>query len=378
MDKFYLHKIFPEPDKIFSFDYKSYNETKENCLFVIDTNILFVPFQTSKKGLSDIKRIFERLKSNERLYIPARVVREFAKNRGENLATIYRKAEEANDRLNKINIDLGSFPILSENENYRIAKEIEKEIVGKIDNLRDNLKNLKEDIKKWNWDDPVSELYRTIFTNEIIVETQKPNEEIEKDLEFRIEHQIAPGFKDSNKIDKGIGDLIIWQTILEIGKSKNNHITFVSNEKKSDWFHSEYRTSLYPKFELFDEFRRITDGFSINIINFEEFLISQDATEDTIIEIRELYAPSGFKIIDKETFITVLKDCLLKAQSKNGFVSSKYLIETVMADLDYDIGSSWELFNKLEKDGIIESYRHYDPNGVYPPISAVRLKTEKN
>jgi len=377
MDKFYLHKIFPEPDKVFSFDYKSYPETKGNCLFVVDTNILFVPFQTSKKGLSDIKTIFERLKRENRLFIPSRVAREFAKNRGENLATVYRKAEEATERTNKIDINLGNFPILLDNAHYQSAKEIEKLIIGKLDELRGKLKELKEDVKKWNWDDPVSELYRTIFTPEIIIDTTKTEAELEKDLEFRIEHQIAPGYKDSNKIDKGIGDLIIWQTILEAGRTKNKHITFISNEKKADWFHSEFKTSLYPKYELFDEFRRETNGQSINIINFEEFLVSQDATEETIVEIRELFAPSGYKIVDKESFLGLLKDMVIKAQLKNGFVGSKYFIETVLADLSFDIGNSWEMFHTLEKDGIIESYRHTDPSGIYPPISSVRFKADK-
>src|SRR5690606_30618321 len=113
MDKFYLHKVFPNPEEIFSFKYKSYDQTKDDCIFVLDTNVLFVPFQTSKKGLIDIKRILQSLKRSKRLLIPSRVAREFAKNRGENLAAIYRKTEEANDRINKINIDLGNLPILS-------------------------------------------------------------------------------------------------------------------------------------------------------------------------------------------------------------------------------------------------------------------------
>ena len=266
---------------------------------------------------------------------------------------------------------------IADSVHYQAAKELEKLIIQKTEELRDKLKSIKEDVKTWNWDDPVSALYRTIFTPEVIIETTKSESEIEKDLEFRIEHQIAPGFKDSNKIDKGIGDLIIWTTILELGKTNNKHVTFVSNEKKSDWFHSEFKTSLYPKYELFDEFRRETSGQSINIINFEEFLVSQDAATETITEIRELYAPTGFKIIEKDTFLTVLKDLYIKAQSRNGFVSSKYLVETVLADLDFDISNSWDMFHKVEKDGIIESYRHIDPTGVYPPISAVRFKVEK-
>ena len=71
---------------------------------------------------------------------------------------------------------------------------------------------MEADILSWNWDDSVSKIYKEIFTPELIIEVQKSEEELVEDLEFRIAHKIAPGFKDSGKLDDGIGDLIIWQT----------------------------------------------------------------------------------------------------------------------------------------------------------------------
>ena len=93
------------------------------------------------------------------------------------------------------------------------------------------------------------------------------------------------------------------------------------------------------------------------------------------LEKKERFASSGFKIIDSIVFLEKLDECLKEAQNRpNGFVSSKFIIENYLANRGYDIGFSWELFKKLEVDGIIETYRFSDPLGKFPPISAVRRK----
>jgi len=378
MDKFYLKKVFPEADKIFEFKFKDFENIKDNCIYIFDTNVLFVPFLISKKGLKDYKKIFKQLKSKHKLYIPARVAREFAKNRGENIKSIFRKLQEARDRLNKGGFDLNNLPILDEEENYKRVKEIETEVNKLKEDYREKIDELSLYIKSWNWNDPVSEFYNELWDKEMIIDVKKDETELQKDLEFRIEHQIAPGFKDSKKIDNGIGDLIIWQTILELAKDKQKDVVFVTNEEKNDWFYSEYNTTLNPKFELFDEFRRFTGGKSISIINFEKFLISQNANEDTIKELQELRAESGFLIITRDILINELKRSLKVAKEKeNGFVSSKFFVETLLANKLYDIGSSWELVNALVSEGVLEIYTHTDPSGQFPPVGSLRFKTNK-
>jgi hypothetical protein len=399
---FYLDRIFPETDKVFGFDFKGLAEIKEQAIFAFDTNVLLVPYLTGKETIEDYKRIFSLLKEQNRLFIPARVAREFANNRGENLATVFKRIHEALDRLNRSDFTLGDYPVLETNEDYQNAQELEKQINVLKSEYRNILEKITLHVKQWNWNDPISKLYKDLFTTDIIVECKKDREEIIKDLNFRIENRIAPGFKDEKKADNGIGDLIIWQTILEIGKEKKQDLIFVTNEKKNDWFHIQERTALYPKYELYDEFRRFTDGHSIAIISFVEFLSLQEAKGDTIKQVIEqavsqeesddlrdkikqiihtkfrkdvegLLAPSGYTIIDKESFLNHLSRCELQIAGKeNGFVGSKFFIETFLAERGFDIGNSWEKFHELEQEGIIESYIHEDKYGSFPPIRAVR------
>jgi len=286
---FYLKEVFPEADKIFSSKYSSVEQIKDDCLFVLDTNILFVPFDTSEKSLKAVGEIFKSLKKNNRLFLPARVAREFAKNRGKNIGKLFLKIRQKKDGLNSGNFKIEDYPLLENNNEFIQLKDKFRAINKLISESRQIFNNIENHILSWNWDDPVSNIYSEIFTPEIVIEMKKKPEELKKDLKFRIEHEIPPGFKDSGKLDDGVGDLIVWQTVLEIAKEKNKNIILVSNDQKNDWFYKQHKMGLYPRFELFDEFRRFTDGKSIAIINFIKLLKIFNAPKEIVDEIEDSY-----------------------------------------------------------------------------------------
>lgn len=297
-DLFFLDKIFPEASKIFSEQFKTVNEILKDALVVLDTNVLLVPFDTTEKNASDIGAIYHKYKSQNRLFIPARVAREFANNRATKIADVFLQIRQLKDNLNTGNFKINQYPILHANPDYNeLLKQFEM-IQKSIKASRKLLENIEAHIQGWNWNDNVSHVYKEIFTEDIIVEVKKSKDDLQKDLAFRIEYKVAPGFKDSRKPDDGIGDLIIWQTVLELAKEKNKDIIFVTNDQKNDWFYKQDKIGLYPKYELFDEFRRFTNGRSISIINFVRFLELSNAKEETIKEVKttiEESKPNDFK-----------------------------------------------------------------------------------
>ena len=86
---------------------------------------------------------------------------------------------------------------------------------------------------------------------------------------------------------EGIGDLLIWQTILNVGKAHQKSVIFVSLDKKPDWWSQSEGRPLYPRYELIDEFRRISSGQSFHILKFSSFLDLFGATEEVVEEIRK-------------------------------------------------------------------------------------------
>jgi hypothetical protein len=108
---------------------------------------------------------------------------------------------------------------------------------------------------------------------------------IKADLSSRVVHSIPPGYKDADKEDGGIGDLLIWYSILEMGQ-KGKDVIFVSNEgRKGDWRYRSDNRTLYPRYELVDEFRRASGGRSFHMLEFSSFLRLFDVKESVIKEV---------------------------------------------------------------------------------------------
>lgn len=285
-DIFYLNKIFPEADKIFSENFKGLEQLSKEAVFVLDTNVLLIPYDTNEKNLNDIKQIYLKYKASNRLFIPTRVAREFANNRANKIGDVFLQVRQLKNNLNSGYFKIEKYPLLEQNKDFQdLLKQFEL-IQKSLKVSRKLLDNIESHIQSWTWNDSVSNSYNEIFSSDIIVEVQKSCEELEKDLAFRIEYKVAPGYKDSKKLDDGIGDLVIWQTILEIGKNLDKDVIFVTNDQKNDWFYKQDKVGLYPKFELFDEFRRFTNGKSIAIINFVKFLEISDADAKTIEDVK--------------------------------------------------------------------------------------------
>jgi len=290
MDKndkyFYLEKLFPDTSEIISGEFKSIEQIKDVCIFVLDTNILLLPYKTSKNSLKAFENIYKKLKAKDKLRIPERVIREFGKNRGKNLAEVYKYLSQKENGLNRLQLDLEIPPILADEKEYKKLISLKKAYNINTKEIKENIQSLQKKVYDYNWNDPVSELYKKIITPNIVIPVSKKKDEIISDLEFRITHSIAPGFKDSKKSDKGIGDLIIWQTIKEIGKKENIDIIYVTDDSKNDWFYVEEKKTVYPRYELLYEFKKETNR-TIHILDVTDFLILFDTDKETIDEVNE-------------------------------------------------------------------------------------------
>lgn len=386
-DRFYLEKLYPNPDSIFAFKPKTLDEIKDTCIFVFDANILLIPYFISQNSVANYAEIFRKLATENRIYIPARAAREFIKNRGQKIADIFGKIVESTQSLNNAKIRLDDFPIFEADSNYISLKDIEGQINRLKEQYRRQLEALSQKLKTWNWTDPVSELYRETFNANTIINLQEDEAKLSEKLDYRFEHLIAPGFKasDQKKPDDGIGDLINWQTTLEIGRDKNIDVVFVTEESQNDWFYRQQKTSVLPKYELIEEFKNFTNGKTICIIDFSDFLQSQNATPSTIEEVKEIKIETplvesiqqqdstGYKIISEDDFMKQLSILEHENLQKGGFVGAKYFIETYLAELGFDIGKSWEMYKKLQNIKF-ENYKWEDPKGQYYPLNAIRLK----
>ncbi len=285
LDIFIGHTMFPEPSAVFTSRPATMTEAKDKACIVLDTNALLVPYGISAKTLGEIETTYRRLLQENRLVIPAQVAREFARNRVTKLADLY---QQLSSRLSKLqSFKEGSYTLLESLPEYQRLRDKGDELDRLAKEYRELISSVMDHVHSWEWNDPVSLLYGNLFPKEIVVDTVKPLSEISEAHARRYANKIPPGYKDQDKDDQGIGDLLIWLTVLEIGAARRTSLIFVSGEEKADWWHRSDGRQLYPRFELVDEYRRASGGSSFHIIKFSRLLELFDASVEGVAEVRE-------------------------------------------------------------------------------------------
>jgi hypothetical protein len=287
-----LSVTYPEPDQIFSFHLETLDKVKDGALFVIDTNALLVPYRTGRDSVEAIRKTYAKLVKEKRLVIPAQVAREFANQRAEHLKNTYK---QLSDRQS-VTINTEPYPLFEGLDEYKALLAAEEEAKKKLDDYRKAVARMLQTMRGWQWNDPISSLYAGLFTKAVIVTPSDAGGKVLEDLEYRYLNKIPPGFKDEKKSDGGIGDLLIWKTILQVGAQAKKHVVFVSGDEKTDWWYRSDKIALYPRFELVDEFRRNSAGKSLHIIPFSRFLELFGASKEVLEEVtreQQAVTPEG-------------------------------------------------------------------------------------
>ncbi len=372
-DPFILYRTYPNAKNIFVNRTKAVEKVKDDCLVVLDTNILLLPYTISSSSLQEIKLVYEFLVKEKRLFIPGQVAREFAKNRPLKLAELHQQL------LNKKSLfkldGSGNHPLLESLLAYEHMLEIENEMQGLIKEYKEVLDELVEAIRSWNWDDPVSTLYSRLFMPDCIIDLELEDElkkAANEDFSLRSSHKIPPGYKDNAKSNGGIGDYLIWQTILKLAKEKKKDVIFVTNDKKTDWYHKSNDIPLYPRHELIEEFSRETQGHSLHIMQLSSFLACFDVEATALSELknRESKNVKNTKILDSEKIYKVIaREFMRKNQynSSQDHVDSATIVKQIIQEMiDWFLSEYEPPENAVPYDGREGGYQYFNGGPHHP------------
>lgn len=284
LDPFVLDRIYADPASAFLHTPLEVRAIKDNALIFLDTNVLLTPYNTGKDSLSVIRDVYRGLAQEQRIFIPERVMQEFEKNVPERIKEIFQRLSRQRD----ISVPQHRFPLLEGVTEYAALNDAEAALLEQLDAYRKATAALLSIIESWHHNDPVRKMYREVFSaaqKASIAEQSKA--ELLKDWEYRLAHKIPPGYKDAGKDDTGIGDYLVWRTIVETCKAAKQHAVFVCGEEKPDWWHRSERQPLYVRRELVEEFRHATDGKTFSIVSFSQFLEIFGASKSVVREVEQ-------------------------------------------------------------------------------------------
>lgn len=122
IDVFHAETMCPDLTMVFNIGLKPLDEIKKDCLVVLDTNVLLVPYDIKKETLAEIEKTYAELIKQKRLIVPGQVVREFAKNRPRKLMELF---QTLNKKISSIQqFHEGKYPLLETLENYQKGVEL--------------------------------------------------------------------------------------------------------------------------------------------------------------------------------------------------------------------------------------------------------------
>ena len=279
---FRLEDVFPDVNSLFTASEVA-SASSQDTLIVVDTNVLLLPYTIRKDGLATLESFYQELRDAGRLFLPARVAREFIINRDKKLAELIKTLGDVKSRINIGERNLA--PILEGVEGSEDIDKASKELSEAKKMYTKAVDRIEKTVRGWSGNDPVTNIYRSVFDAENIVTSSDEREALEKEWDIRRENRIPPGYKDGSKEDTGIGDFLVWKSILQLGQTRKQDLIFVTGDEKSDWFVRSNGEGIYPRPELIAEYRQLSQGKNVRLAELHEVLREMEVSDDVVEQI---------------------------------------------------------------------------------------------
>jgi hypothetical protein len=242
-DVFALQATYPDPLDALCFAPEPLDEAVTRAIVVLDASVLLVPYETGPSSLAAIEHQYGQLATANRLVVPGQAVREFLGRRAGKLAELYQ-------RLEKVELPPRpdtKYPVLETIPEYQEMRALEEVAWQQLREYHKARRAVLDRIRGLHWDDPVSALYRTVLTPAVVADasaaaTAEEQVAVVTERDRRKVNSLPPGYKDY----PGIGDLLIWRTILATGQTRQLPVIFVTGEEKADWRYLYSGTFVWP------------------------------------------------------------------------------------------------------------------------------------
>ena len=280
----------------------------DECLFILDANVLLSLYRYSDSTRSDLLNVFDSLSA--RLWIPHQVAHEYLTNRlnviGEQVKTYDETIKKA-DALRK--------SLENANQHPFVKTETLSKCNTTFTLLTDELAENRLIHEKRISSDEIKDHLETLLNNKVGQEYSR--EQIEAALidgKSRYDEKIPPGYCDAKKggdsllfVDRcrPYGDYIVWLQIIDKANIEKKSVIFVTGDVKDDWWISFQGKTVGPQPLLVQEFLSKT-GQPFYMYTPDRFLerastyLKQETSQQTLNEIRDVREDeSDHSILDR-------------------------------------------------------------------------------
>lgn len=283
-DAFWLTRVYPDPAATLGFEQAKLDSVKDKCLVILDANVLLLPYRLGATSLQEIQRVFADLAKEDRIFLPAQAVREFLKHRADKIRDLVRDLSRQASQIQILSDKKIGF--LETNPEYQELMSLSDETKKLKDRTLKLVESISVRLRSGIGSDPVSTAYREIFSSRVTEVPAGDDGELLKEMAWRYRHSIPPGYKDRDKPDEGIGDYLIWKTILRLGQERKTDCILVTEDAKGDWW-VQSEGAFQPRLELVDEYRSASGGATLHLLPLSGLLELLNAKSTAVSEAKE-------------------------------------------------------------------------------------------
>ncbi|UTV30876.1 PIN-like domain-containing protein [Photobacterium atrarenae] len=276
------------------------NSVWDNCLFILDANILLDFYRYSDSTRTELFNLLNKIR--ERIWIPHRAAEEFFKNR----LTVISEQEKSYDNTTKKINDLKK-TLENSRQHPFVSKDISEKANSFFDELCSELyENKKNHIIRITNDD-IKDKIADLFDG--CVGKPYSDEELRKiisDGKEIYDNKSPHSYKDAGKFGdseelkvqcRQFSDLIVWMQITNKVVSEDKGVVFISDDRKEDWWQIFNGKTIGARTELVKEFQDKTKH-KFQMYKLERFLqlateaLHEKISEDVINEVRDVTSES--------------------------------------------------------------------------------------
>jgi hypothetical protein len=277
----------------------------DECLFILDANVLLSLYRYSDSTRSDLLSVFNSLSA--RLWIPHQVAHEYLTNR---LIVIGEQVKIYDDTIKKA--DTLKKALENANQHPFVKPETLTTCNHTFTVLTDELAENRLIHEKRISSDEIKDHLEKLLENRVGEEYSR--EQIEAALidgKSRYDEKIPPGYCDAKKggdsslfLDRcrPYGDYIVWLQIIDKANTEKKSVIFVTGDVKDDWWVSFQGKTVGPQPLLVQEFLSKT-GQPFYMYTPDRFLerastyLKQETSQKTLNEIRDVREDEADSIV---------------------------------------------------------------------------------
>jgi len=233
-----------------------FSDLWENCLFVLDANVLLNLYRYSPETSEELIGILNEI--SDRLWVPHQAALEYQQNRlvvieqqaaaYDKILELLRSAQTKLENELRSLVRQGRHPFIEVDRLLETTKNIFTEIEQELNELKQEHPDLLDR-------DHVRDTVTTLLEGKVgSPYSSERMKEICDEGNTRYEHRIPPGYRDKDKGGTSqYGDLLLWFQVIDQARETKKPIILVTDDRKEDWWLIFRGRTIGPRPELVHE-----------------------------------------------------------------------------------------------------------------------------